>query len=70
MCSLWPGGCCFWGDLYAIGGMAESGVSGVVERYTLKSNSWEKVANKPIPAYDISAVVIGGKIFIPGGGWA
>jgi DNA-binding CsgD family transcriptional regulator len=55
------------GQLYAIGGQAQDGVTGVVERYDPSSNQWQNLASKPTPVADISAVVVGGKIFVPGG---
>ncbi len=53
--------------IYAIGGMTNSGVSAANERFDSGSNSWAELAPKPTAAGDIGAVVIGGKIFVPGG---
>jgi len=53
--------------LYAIGGEATNGVTGVVERYDPAANTWETLLAKPMPVADIQAVVIGGKIYVPGG---
>jgi DNA-binding CsgD family transcriptional regulator/N-acetylneuraminic acid mutarotase len=55
------------GQIFAIAGMADQGVSGLVERFDLRTKSWQQLAEKPTPVYDVSAAVIGGKIFIPGG---
>ena len=53
--------------IYAISGQAEAGITGVVERYDTVSDQWESMASKPLPVRDISAAVVGGKIFVPGG---
>lgn len=53
--------------LYAIGGVSSTGVSGVIERYDHDSDTWETLPSKPLPVADIQAVVIGGKIYVPGG---
>jgi DNA-binding CsgD family transcriptional regulator len=53
--------------LYAIGGESAAGIVGAVERYDPESDSWESLLPKPVPVTDIQAVVIGGKIFVPGG---
>jgi DNA-binding CsgD family transcriptional regulator/N-acetylneuraminic acid mutarotase len=54
-------------QVYAIGGETTQGVTGVVERYDPATDSWAKMSRKPIPATDINAAVIGGKIYVPGG---
>jgi DNA-binding CsgD family transcriptional regulator/N-acetylneuraminic acid mutarotase len=53
--------------LYAIGGESADGVTGTVERYDPAANTWETLLTKPLPVADIQAVVIGGKIYVPGG---
>lgn len=53
--------------LYAIGGETDSGVSGRVEVYSPAEDSWAELASKPTAVSDVSAVVIGGKIYVPGG---
>jgi N-acetylneuraminic acid mutarotase len=53
--------------IYAIAGETAKGVIGVNERYNPQSNAWETLAIKPLPVSDIGAVVIGGKIYVPGG---
>jgi N-acetylneuraminic acid mutarotase len=42
-------------------------VTGQVERYNPDLNTWEVLADKPAPVSDAGAVVIGGKIYVPGG---
>ena len=53
--------------IYAIGGRSNGAVTGINERYDLHTNSWDQMALKPLPVGDASAVVLGGKIFVPGG---
>jgi DNA-binding CsgD family transcriptional regulator/N-acetylneuraminic acid mutarotase len=53
--------------LYAIGGESANGVTGAMERYNPEANSWEKLPTMLLAVADIQAVVIGGKIYVPGG---
>lgn len=53
--------------LYAIGGETNGGVTGVVEIYDPRLDTWIKGRNKPTPVSDAYAVTIGGKIYMPGG---
>jgi DNA-binding CsgD family transcriptional regulator len=53
--------------LFAIGGQGPAGVSGDVLRYDIASDSWARYTAKSTPVADVSAVVIGGKIYVPGG---
>jgi DNA-binding CsgD family transcriptional regulator/N-acetylneuraminic acid mutarotase len=53
--------------IYAIGGKTKEGVTGAVERYDSVADAWTPVASKPTPVYEISAVSVGGRIFVPGG---
>jgi DNA-binding CsgD family transcriptional regulator/N-acetylneuraminic acid mutarotase len=55
------------GQLYAIGGQAQDGVTGVVERYNPSMDEWQTLVSKPTPVADIEAVVVGGKIYVPCG---
>ena len=55
------------GYIYAIAGRSGNGLTGEVERFELKSDQWAETANKPIPVYEASAAVIGGRIYVPGG---
>jgi len=54
-------------QIYAIGGETSNGVTGVVEGFDINNNSWNEFEKKPTPVSDVGAVVIGGKIFVPGG---
>ena len=55
------------GQLYAIAGHAQPGVTGVVERYDPSTDQWQALPSKPTPVTDIGAAVAGGKIYVPGG---
>jgi N-acetylneuraminic acid mutarotase len=57
----------FENQLYAIGGEVEGGVSTAVEKYNPNLNSWESMRRKPTAVADSSAVVISGKVYVPGG---
>jgi N-acetylneuraminic acid mutarotase len=54
-------------QIYALGGETSQGVTGQVERYDPRSDRWETLSVKPVPVMDVSAAVIGGKIYLPGG---
>lgn len=53
--------------LFVIGGAGEDGISAEVLRYDLLGNSWALRKPKPLPAGEVQAVAIGGKIYVPGG---
>lgn len=53
--------------LYAIGGETNSTVSDEVLRYEPGSNTWVSLSPKPTPVYQVQAVVVGNRIFVPGG---
>ncbi len=53
--------------IYAIAGETEEGPSGLVERYDPATDSWTQLKDKPTAVTDVSAVLLGEKIFIPGG---
>ena len=53
--------------IYAIGGDTTEGVTGLVERYNPQSDSWRTLKSKTIPVSAVSAAVIGGQIYVPGG---
>jgi len=54
-------------QMYVIGGENESGVLGDVERYDVRFQTWAQLSRKPTPVTDVRAVVLGGKIYVPGG---
>jgi DNA-binding CsgD family transcriptional regulator len=53
--------------LYVIGGESASGVLGNVERYDAGMGIWTELSKKPTAVTDIRAVVLGGKLYVPGG---
>ena len=57
----------YGGDIFAIGGESMDGITSSVEKYDPKLDRWTKQSAKPIPVTDVSAVAIGGKIYVPGG---
>jgi hypothetical protein len=54
-------------QIYAIGGETSHSVTGEVESYDLANDTWLKRSSKPLPVTDVGAVVIGGKVYVPGG---
>jgi DNA-binding CsgD family transcriptional regulator len=54
-------------QIYTIGGETAQGVTGVMEKYDVASDTWITLTSKPVPVTDINAAVIGGQIYIPGG---
>lgn len=54
-------------DIYVIGGETETGITPLVERYDPETDSWSQQKEKPTAVKDVSAVMIGEKIFVPGG---
>lgn len=57
----------FENHIYAIGGETAQGVTGAVQRYDPLTEQWATLGNKPLAVAEISAVVLGGKIYVPGG---
>lgn len=57
----------FEGRIFVIGGIADSSVTGSVWRYDPSTQTWAPLNAKPTPVQDIGAVVLNGKIYIPGG---
>ena len=51
-------------QIYAIAGDLEQGVSDVVERYDPNTNLWTKLRAKPTAVGDVSAAILGGKIYV------
>lgn len=54
-------------QLIAIGGQTEQEIVGTVDRYDPLSDRWKSSTPKPVPVANAMAVVIGGKIYVPGG---
>ncbi len=55
------------GDIYTFAGMGPDGVRGEGFRYILEEDSWEAIQTKPTPVSDVKGVLIGEKIYVPGG---
>jgi DNA-binding CsgD family transcriptional regulator/N-acetylneuraminic acid mutarotase len=53
--------------IFAIAGESLTGVIGQVDRYSLEADAWDRVSPKKIPVTEVSAAVIGGLIYVPGG---
>lgn len=53
--------------IYAIAGETQGGVTGLVERYDPLTNNWSQLSEKPTPVRQISAVLLGERIYVPGG---
>lgn len=53
--------------LYAIGGESAQGITDVNQQLDLQTNTWSNLSSKPTPVSEISAAVISGLIYIPGG---
>ncbi len=63
----WLGLAPFGRKLYAIGGRGPNGVTGAVEVYNVAEDSWERAASKPTPAAYVSATILDGRLWVPGG---
>ena len=55
------------GNIFVIGGEDEESVSGSVFTYQPDSDQWVDLASKPLPVADVQSVLIGEKIYVPGG---
>lgn len=55
------------GAIYVIAGQTQEGVTGAVVRYRPSPGGWETLAEKPTPVSDVRGVVLGERIFVPGG---
>jgi N-acetylneuraminic acid mutarotase len=53
--------------IYAIGGEANGETLATVEEYSIEENMWRILPDKPTPVSEVSAVVLRGKIYVPGG---
>jgi len=53
--------------IYAIAGETESGPSGLVERYDPQTDTWTRLSDKPTAVTHVSGVLLGEKIYVPGG---
>jgi DNA-binding CsgD family transcriptional regulator len=55
------------GQVFTIAGQGLEGTSGSVFRYLPGDDRWERLRDKPIPVRDVKAVLIGERIYVPGG---
>lgn len=53
--------------IYLIGGSEDGKISATVRRYNFQTEQWEDLPGKPTPVSNVSAVVLGEKIYVPGG---
>ena len=51
----------------AIAGQTSEGPTNLVERYDPQTDTWTKLADKPTAVSEVSAVLLGEKIYVPGG---
>lgn len=56
-----------FGPIFVIGGWDGQNVLDTTLRYDPLSDSWRQLPSKPTAVRDIQAVILGGKIFVPGG---
>lgn len=55
------------GNVFSIAGEGPAGIGGEVFHYLLEVNRWETLSAKPTPVADVAGVVIGEKVYVPGG---
>jgi DNA-binding CsgD family transcriptional regulator len=53
--------------IYAIGGENSDGVTGTLEIYDPASNGWLPGPGKPTPVSNVTGVLLGGRVYVPGG---
>ena len=54
-------------QIYAIAGENSHGPTDIVEKYDPNIDTWQTLNPKPTAVSDVNAVVLGGKIYVPGG---
>ena len=54
-------------SLYLIAGETKQGIDGALLRYDREQNTWSTLASKRTPVTDVQAVLVGEKIYVPGG---
>ena len=55
------------GSIFAIGGVANGQITGLLEEYQPAEDRWIVRLSKPTPAANVSAVSLDGKLYVPGG---
>ena len=53
--------------IFAIAGETINGITKSVERYDPQTDTWAQLSDKPTPVTHVSSVVLGEKIYVPGG---
>jgi DNA-binding CsgD family transcriptional regulator len=54
-------------QLYAVAGKTSEAVTGILERYSPDSDTWEQLSPKPVAVHQVAAAVVGGLVYVPGG---
>lgn len=54
-------------QIYMIAGQTAKGITGAVYSYNFTQKQWNSLAAKPTPVMDVTAALLGGLIYIPGG---
>ncbi len=54
-------------QVLAIAGLTEDGPTAVVERYDPANDLWTRGRDKPTPVFGVSAAILEGEVFLPGG---
>jgi DNA-binding CsgD family transcriptional regulator len=57
----------FDNQLYAIAGETSQGITGILEVYNPDADTWIALKSKPIPVTEISAALVNGRLYVPGG---
>lgn len=57
----------FQDTIFVTGGEHDDNVTGATWGYTPEAETWEALADKPTPVTDVRAVVLNGKLYVPGG---
>lgn len=53
--------------IYLIGGSEDGKISATIRRFNFQTEQWEDLPGKPTPVSNVNAVVLGEKIYVPGG---
>lgn len=54
-------------EIFSIGGQGLEGITGDVYKFDLTTGVWSAATTKPTPVSEVEAVLIGEKIYVPGG---
>ena len=54
-------------EIFVIAGESDTGPIGLVEKFNPTNNSWTSLSEKPTAVANVSAVLLGEKIYVPGG---